>query len=497
MYEQLLTPVHYKVNFPLPACHFVHRTSNVVHLHMSEEFEKHLSIKEEFEAVIPTEDKLQIKEFLDHQNITDVVELIYEFPEYESKIVAGMSVHRAASVFKILEFPTQKRVIQTLPPNAVATLLNELPADDRTDFLEELPSNAVRELIKLLDPEERKITLSLLGYPDNSIGRLMTPDYVYVFPGNTIEEVFATIRKYGKDSETINIIYVINEKGELLDDIRIRDFILNPPDKKVSELMDDRVIALNAYDDQETASEVFKMNNRVALPVVSKSNKLLGIVTIDDILWVAGEEFSEDMQKIGGTSALDEPYIEMPIFRLFRKRIIWLIILFFGELITIGAMQQFQDEIAKVVILATFIPLIISSGGNSGSQASTLIIQAMALGEVTITDWWRIMRREIFSGLLLGLTLCLIGVSVISAWHLITPDTFGQYYLRIAFTVGLSLMGIVLWGSLMGSMLPLIMKRLGADPAASSTPFVATLVDVTGLIIYFSVAYLILGGVLL
>lgn len=464
---------------------------------MPEELEKHPSLNEEFETVIQSEDRLQIKNFLDHQNISDVAELVYEFEEYESQILANMSVHRAASVFKILDFPTQKRIIQNLPPNTVASLLNELPADDRTDFLEELPSNAVRELIKLMDPEERKITLSLLGYPENSIGRLMTPDYVYVYPDNTIDQVFATIRKYGKDSETINIIYVINEKGELLDDIRIRDFILNPPDKKVSEMMDNRVISLNAYDDQETASEVFKMNNRVALPVVSNSNKLLGIVTIDDILWVAGEEFSEDIQKIGGTAALEEPYIEIPLFRLFRKRIIWLIILFFGELMTITAMQHFQDEIAKVVILATFIPLIISSGGNSGSQASTLIIQAMALGEVTINDWWRIMRREIFSGFLLGFTLCLIGISVIFTWHFLSPVTFGVHYLRIAFTVGFSLIGIVLWGSLMGSMLPLVLKRLGADPAASSTPFVATLVDVTGLIIYFSVAYLFLSGTLL
>ncbi|MFT3677291.1 MAG: magnesium transporter [Chitinophagaceae bacterium] len=464
---------------------------------MPEELEEQLSIREQFEAIILTEDKLHIRDFLNDQNISDVADLVYEYPDYESQIVANMSVHRAASVFKILEFPTQKRIIQTLPPNTIASLLNELPADDRTDFLEELPSNAVRELIKLLDPEERKITLSLLGYPENSIGRLMTPDYVYVYPDNTIEEVFATIRKYGKDSETINVIYVINEKGELLDDIRIRDFILNPPDRKVEELMDDRVVALHAYDDQEMASEVFKMNNRVALPVVSNSNKLLGIVTIDDVLWVAAEEFGEDMQKMGGTAALEEPYIEMPIARLYKKRIIWLIILFFGELITISAMQQFEDEIAKVVILATFIPLIISSGGNSGSQASTLIIQAMALGEVTIRDWWRIMRREIFSGLLLGTTLCTIGISVIFVWHLLSPDTFGEHYLRIALTVGCSLIGIVMWGSLMGSMLPLLLKRLGADPAASSTPFVATLVDVTGLLIYFSVAYLFLSGTLL
>ncbi len=455
------------------------------------------TLNEQFQSVIQTEDKLQIRDFLNHQNISDVVELVYEFPDYESQIIANMSVHRAASVFKILEFPTQKRIIQTLPPNTIASLLNELPADDRTDFLEELPGTAVRELIKLLDPEERKITLSLLGYPEDSIGRLMTPDYVYVYPHNTIEEVFATIRKYGKTSETINVIYVINEKGELLDDLRINEFILNPPDKKVSELMDERVVALNAFDHQETASEIFKMNNRVALPVVSNTNKLLGIVTIDDILWVAGEEFSEDMQKMGGTSALEEPYIEMPLVSLYKKRIIWLVILFFGELLTIFAMQQFQDEIAKVVILATFIPLIISSGGNSGSQASTLIIQAMALGEVTLVDWWRIMRREIFSGFMLGLTICTLGILVITGWNLVSPETFGVHYLRIAFTVGLSLMGIVLWGSLMGSMLPLFLKKLGADPAASSTPFVATLVDVTGLLIYFTVAYLLLSGSLL
>jgi magnesium transporter len=238
------------------------------------------------------------------------------------------------------------------------------------------------------------------------------------------------------------------------------------------------------------------MNNRVALPVVSKTNKLLGIITIDDVLWVASEEFSEDMQKMGGTEALSKPYLEMPLMQLYKKRIVWLIVLFFGELLTIMAMSGFQDEIAKVVILATFIPLIISSGGNTGSQAATLIIQAMALGEITIADWWRIMRREIISGILLGVTLCLISFSVISVWHVFS-DTFGVHYIRIGLVVGCSLIGVVLWGTLMGSMLPLILKKLGADPAASSTPFVATLVDVTGLMIYFSIALLFLKNVLL
>jgi magnesium transporter len=400
-------------------------------------------------------------------------------------------------VFKILDLSAQKHIIRELPPFKTAELLNVLSPDDRTDFLEELPSNAVRELIKLLDPEERKTTLSLLGYPEDSIGRLMTPDYVYVYPQNTVEEVFATIRKHGKDSETINVIYVINEKGELLDDIRIRDFILSQPHKKVADLMDNRVTSLNAYDDQEKASEIFKKENRVALPVVSQSNKLLGIVTIDDMLWVAEEEFSEDMQKMGGTEALEQPYLEIPLIKLFQKRIVWLIVLFLGEMLTATAMGYFQDEIAKAVVLALFVPLIISSGGNSGSQASTLVIQAMAVGEITISDWWRVLKREIISGLLLGTALGVIGFLRVVLWSQVFPDVYGLHYVEIGLVVGISLIGVVLWGTLSGSMLPIFLKRLGADPAVSSAPFVATLVDVTGLVIYFFTAFLFLKGLLL
>lgn len=454
-------------------------------------------LKEQVEAILESGDGKQLHEFLDHQNISDVADLIDELPEYDSQIIGGMSVHRAASVFKILDLNAQKDIIKTLPPIKTAGLLNELPPDDRTDFLEELPSNVVRELIKLLNNEERKITLSLLGYPENSVGRLMTPDYVYVYESNTVQQVLDTIRRVGKNSETIDVIYVINEKGELLDDIRIREFILAPPATRVRELMDDRVIALNAYQDQEEAAEVFRMNNRVALPVVSNSNKLLGIVTIDDILWVASEEFSEDIQKIGGTQALEEPYLEIPLVRLFKKRVVWLVVLFLGELLTATAMAYFEEEIAKAVVLALFVPLIISSGGNSGSQASTLIIQAMAVGEIRLNDWWRVMRREIFSGLLLGAVLGLIGFLRIFVWHSIFPDVYGQHWMAIGITVALALVGVVLWGTLCGSMLPMVLKRLGADPAVSSAPFVATLVDVTGLIIYFSFAFLLLSGKLL
>jgi magnesium transporter len=455
------------------------------------------TLQQQFERMIAAEDKLLIFEFLNDQNISDVATLINEYPEFEAQIISNMAIHRAASVFKILDIAQQKDIVKELPSSKTAELLNELPADDRTDFLEELPKSVIRDLIKLLDPEERKITLSLLGYPEDSVGRLMTPDYVYVYEHNTIEEVFSTIRRYAKNSETIDVIYVINEKGALVDDLRIRDVILAQPDKLVSELIDERIVALNVTDDQEHAQQVFKMNNRVALPVVDDNNILLGIVTIDDMLWVANEEFSEDMQKMGGTEALNEPYLDIPLLKLFRKRVGWLIILFLGEMLTATAMAYFEDELAKALILALFVPLIISSGGNSGSQASTLIIQAMAVGEVYITDWWRVLRREILSGVLLGSVLGIIGFVRIAVWHGIFPGVYGLHWPMVGATVGFSLLGVVLWGTLSGSMLPILLKKLGADPAVSSAPFVATLVDVTGLIIYFSFAYLFLQGLLL
>jgi len=451
---------------------------------------------DQFHEIIQSKDVLKIREYLNSRNISDVAELIYEFPDLESQIIGNLSTHRASSTFKILDVPTQKRIIQELPPFTTAELLNDLSADDRTSFLEELPSEVVKELIRTLDPEERKITLSLLGYPEGSVGRLMTPDYIAVQKDWTVREVIDHIREVGKDSETIDVIYVVDDKGIFIDDVRIREIILANPEKKIEDIIDNRYIALNVNDAQETASEAFKMNNRVALPVLDDKKVLLGIVTIDDVLWITQEEFSEDIQKIGGTEALDEPYLEMPLLKLFKKRIVWLVVLFLSEMLTTTAMTYFEDEIAKAVVLALFIPLIISSGGNSGSQASTLIIQAMALGELTIADWWRVIRRELLSGLLLGAVLGIIGFSRVMLWNQIF-HSYGIHGALIATTVGVALIGVVLWGTIAGSMLPIVLKKFGADPATSSAPFVATLVDVTGLVIYFSVAFLIMRGVLL
>lgn len=464
---------------------------------MTDDLETPSSISEQFASIIHTEDKLRIREFLNNQNISDVADLVSEYDDYASQIIGSMSTHRAASVFKILDLSIQKDIIQELPPLKSAELLNELPADDRTAFLEELPSKVVKELIKTLDPEERRITLALLGYPEGSVGRLMTPDYIAVNSDWTMSEVLEHIREVGRESETIDVIYVVNDKGEFVDDMRIRDVIMTDPDKVVSEIIDYRYIALHVNDDQEVANQTFKMNNRVALPVLDDKKVLLGIVTIDDVLWVANEEFSEDMQRIGGTEALDEPYLEIPIFKLFQKRIVWMVVLFIGEMLTASAMGYFEDEIAKAVVLALFVPLIISSGGNSGSQASTLIIQAMAVGEIKIADWWRVLRREIVSGMLLGTVLGIIGFARVVAWSQFFPEVYGEHYIPLGAAVGISLMGVVLWGTISGSMLPLLLKRAGADPAVSSAPFVATLVDVTGLIIYFSVAFFFLRGLML
>jgi len=463
---------------------------------------ENISILDQFKEIMESGNTEQIHEFLDEQNISDVAGLINEFPDYENQIISNLSVHRAVSTFKILDFPAQKRIIQELSPSKTAELLNALPADDRTSFLEDLPSEVVKELIKTLDPEERKITLSLLGYEEGSVGRLMTPDYIAVQKDWTVREVIRHIRKVGKDSETIDVVYVVDDKGIFIDDIRIREIILADPDKKIEEVIDNRYIALHVNDDQEAANQAFKMNHRVALPVLDNNNILLGIVTIDDILWVANEEFTEDIQKIGGTEALDEPYLETPFFKLIRKRVGWLIILFLSEMLTATAMAYYNDELGKVLILTNFLPLIMSSGGNSGSQASTLIIQAMALGEVTLLDWWRVMRREILSGFVLGSILGAIGFFRIFVWHLlmqhgIFKDIYGPYWWLVALTVSFSLVGVVLWGTLSGSMLPIILKKLGADPASSSAPFVATLVDVTGLIIYFNVALFFMRGILL
>jgi len=402
----------------------------------------------------------------------------------------------AADVFEFLDMPAQRRLLRGLAQEQVATILNDMAADDRTALLEELPAAATKQLLGVLSDEERAVALSLLGYREGSIGRLMTPHYLVVDRDWTVQQVLDHVRNHGQDSETIEMLYVIDARGVLIDDIRLREFLLASTAKHVTDLMDYRFVALKATDPQQAAIGIFRQEDRKALPVVDSAGVLIGIVTLDDVLKVAENEATREIQRIGGSEALDEPYMQISIARMVKKRAGWLVILFLGEMLTATAMGFFEGEIEKAVVLALFVPLIISSGGNSGSQATTLVIRAMAVGEVRLRDWWRVMRREVLAGLALGSILGVIGFLRISVWSAVST-IYGPHWLLVAWTVGVALIGIVLWGTLAGSMLPFLLRRAGLDPAASSAPFVATLVDVTGLVIYFSVGLIFLRGTLL
>jgi len=426
----------------------------------------------QIEQLIASGDLVGLEEFLNELNISEVEELIDELPEHGALFIESLNLNRAVNVFRILDFPTQNRIFKKLSKAKISALINELPPDDRTSFFSEMKDD-IKHLILLLPPKDRVEALALLGYPEDSVGRLMTPDYITVKEHWSIERILGHIRRYGRDSETIDVLYVIDGNGKLVDDIRIKDVLMAEPDRVVGELIDHRLISLNAYDPQEEAINIFRMNNRVALPVVDEQGVMLGIVTVDDILWVANEEYTEDMQRIGGTEALDEPYLDVSIKNLVKKRAGWLIVLFLGQLLTATVIEHFEEQMASAIMLFALMPVIISSGGNSGSQASTLIIQAMALGEVTLGDWWRVMRREILSGLLLGLILGALGFIRIMAWQFFA-HSYGAYWVLVALVISLSLVGVALWGSLSGSMLPFVMKRLGVDPASSSASFVAT-----------------------
>lgn len=403
---------------------------------------------------------------------------------------------KAADLFEYLPVEAQEELLHAMGNEEAAKILRAMAPDDRTALLEELPTQVCARLVEYLSPEQRQAALGLLDYPEDSIGRLMTSEYFVIRDEWTARQVLEHIRNHGEDRETLNVLYVTDEHGKLLDDVRIREFLLCPLEKTVREIRDGIFTALHATDDQETAVAAFRKYDRTVLPVLDGQGGLVGIVTVDDILDVAEEEATEDIQKIGGMEQLDEPYLEISLGRLVRKRATWLIVLFLGEMLTATAMGHFEEEIAKAVVLAMFVPLIISSGGNSGSQAATLIIRAMALGEVRLADWWRVMRREVISGLILGLILATIGVLRITIWASVS-DAYGPHWPLVAAAVGISLVGVVLWGTLSGSMLPFLLNRAGLDPATSSAPFVATLVDVTGLVIYFAVAGVILHGTLL
>jgi magnesium transporter len=451
----------------------------------------------DLDKAVRTRDFTGLRDALAKLPPSEIANLIIQIHTDDQALLFRVLPRRlATTTFEYLPLEEQEELLKSLGHEEVAAILDRMADDDRTRLLEELPGAATKQLLTLLSPEEQAIAVKLLGYPENSVGRLMTSHYIAVQPNQTVQQVLDYVRAHGQDSETLNMVYVMDAHGVLIDDIRMRSFLLAPLTKTVAEIMDNRFVALKAPDDHATAINRFRQTGLTALPVTDTDGMLIGIVTIDDVLEVAEAEATRDIQKIGGSEALDEPYMQISLWRMIRKRAGWLVILFLSEMLTATAMGFFEDEIARAVVLALFVPLIISSGGNSGSQAATLVIRAMALGEVRLRDWWRVMRREILSGLALGSILGTIGFLRITVWSMFSK-IYGPHWLLVALTIGISLIGIVLWGTLSGSMLPLVLRRCGLDPATSSAPFVATLVDVTGLVIYFSVAMVILHNTLL
>jgi magnesium transporter len=451
----------------------------------------------EIRELIAARDDRTLGEVVNRWLPADLAELYGALSLSEQVQILRMLVPpRGAETFEYLDLADQLRVLGSLTEAESASLLNAMAADDRTALLSELPPGQAERLIELLSPDQRIVARALLDYHEHSVGRLMTPDYVVVRKEWTMRHVLDHVRAHGRDSETLNVIYIVDDQNKLIDDLRIREILLAPLHTHVSDLMDHKCVNLCVTDDRKKAVEVFRKYDRTALPVVDTHGRLTGIVTLDDVLDVAEEEATRAIQRFGGQEALDDPYMSTPLPAMIRKRGTWLIILFVSEMLTATAMGFFQGEIEKAVVLAVFVPLIISSGGNSGSQAATLIIRALALGEVKLGDWWKVMAREIVAGILLGAILGSIGFLRIATWHTLWRS-YGEHWLLVGLTVACSLVGVVLWGVLTGSMLPFVLKRMGFDPATSSAPFVATLVDVTGLVIYFSAAMLILRGTLL
>jgi magnesium transporter len=451
----------------------------------------------EIRELIEAHDDDTLHEVVNRWHSADLADLVNALPISEQvHVLRLIKPPLAAVAFAYLDLDAQQDVLTSLSEEESKYILNEMAPDDRTALLAELPPDHAERLIDLLDPDQRAIARALLNYGEDSVGRLMTPDYVVVRKEWTMRHVLDHIRAHGRDSETLNVIYIVDDQNKLIDDLRIREILLAPLHTHVADVMDNKFVSLAATDDKKKAVEVFRKYDRIALPVVDSQGRLAGIVTLDDVIDVAEEEATREIQRFGGLEALDDPYMSTSLPAMVRKRATWLVILFLGEMLTATAMGFFQKQIERAVVLALFVPLIISSGGNSGSQAATLIIRALALGEVRLGDWWRVMRRELVAGLSLGLILASIGFVRIAAWNAVS-NLYGPHWLLVGLTVSLSLIGVVLWGTLTGSMLPFLLRWMGFDPATSSAPFVATLVDVTGLIIYFTVAIMLLSGTLL
>lgn len=453
--------------------------------------------------------KPELHQLIEQRNFTELRNALCEFPAPDiAEILADLDPedcavmlrvlpnHLAADVLEHLEVEDLENLLRALGNEDVARILNEMEPDDRTAILEELPAKATQRLLNMLSPDERRVAVTLLGYPEGSIARRMTPEYVMVKQEWTVDQVLEHLRRIGKKLESFNQLFVVEPSGTLVGVIRLRSILISSGETPASALFEPQTLTLHAYDLQEEAVAFFRKYDRTELPVVDSAGRLVGVVTVDDVLDISEEEVTEDMQKMGGMQALDTSYLQTSLFSMIRKRVGWLILLFLGQMFTASAMGHYENELATALVLALFIPLIISSGGNSGSQASTLIIRALALRDVALRDWARVFRRELVSGLALGLILAAIGYVRI----VLSPNReaiFSEHYALLGLAVSLSIVSVVCFGSVVGAMLPFVLSKMKLDPAVCSAPFVATCVDVTGIVIYFSVAQFILKGTLL
>ncbi len=455
-------------------------------------------LKPEFDELIEAKDWVALKDILNDVPAVDVAELLEELDnEVAAVIFRLLKKQKAGDVFAYLSSAKGVELLDMFTAQQLSEVMSNLEPDERVALMEELPGHLTQRVMNSMKTDDRRQVQKLLGYPEESVGRLMTPRYVKVKKNWSIRKAMEQIRKFGHSVETVNVIYVVDENEKLIDDLRLNQLILADPEADIASLMDESFEALSAFDDQEDAVKMLSKYDRVAMPVVDSDGILVGIVTVDDVIDVAEEETTEDMHLMAGMDALDDSYSQTKIFEMVKKRVGWLVVLFMGQMLTVTAMASYEDALAAAAILSFFIPMIISSGGNSGSQAATLIIRAISTDDIRLDEWKRVLKRELFSGALLGGMLGILGTIVIAAWMMTRGEIFSIELVLQALTVGMSLIGVVLFGNLSGSMLPFIMSHFGLDPAVTSAPFVATLVDVTGIVIYFSIALLLLQGVVL
>jgi len=455
-------------------------------------------LQPELEALIAERKWDELRGALMELDASDIAEILSDLPpEDDPAIFRVLPRDLASEVFSHLPPEHQEQLLRSFTSDQMRAIVQEMSPDDQARLLEELPAEVTRRLIETLPAEDLKAARELLGYPPETAGRYMTPEYVALRPEMTAGEALEHIRRHGRGKETLSMVYVVDADGFLLQDLRLSALVTADPGAQVAKLEDRPLVAITATTDREAVVRDFEKYDRAALPVVDDQGHMLGIITADDILDVAEQEATEDIHKFGGVQAIESPYTQASMLTVFRRRGVWLSVLFIGQMLTATVMEGFEGSLEKAIVLTLFIPLIISSGGNSGGQATSLAIRALALGQVMVRDWWRVLRREFSVALMLGMWLGLLGLLRVVLWQVLGWQDYTEFYALVAITVAITLVGVVLWGSLVGAMLPFLLSRLGLDPATCSAPFVATLVDVTGLVIYFSVAILVLTGTLL